>query len=426
MTKAYSYIRMSTPEQLKGDSVRRQLKSTNDYINEMGLELSDIISDHGVSAFKGKNSEFGALSEFLRLAEAGLIEKGSFLIVESLDRLTRQNIFEAISLLHKIIRYGINLVTLIDRRIYSAESIEHNQSDLMIASITMMRAHEESRTKSIRISAVWQNKRNQAKSGGIIRQKIPSWLKYSKDGKSIEVVEERARIINEIFELCRDGWGSYSITKLLNERGIKTWGKSDIWQESYVKKILINRSLIGEYQPYKVFNENQLKKRVADGTALSNYFPVVVDEVLFSEARDSSKKRRNSGKGRKGYNFPNLFSGILRCSVCQSGIRYMDKGAPPKGARYLRCSKSILTRQCSAVSMRYEEIENILVNIIKEINFDIAMNGYEFEHELFLKKSSIIKNKNEIENIGIQITRIIDAIALFSDSIELQMKLRLL
>ena len=382
MAKAYSYIRMSTPEQLKGDSVRRQLKSTNEYINEMGLELTDIISDHGVSAFKGKNAEFGALSEFLRLAETGLIEKGSYLIVESLDRLTRQNVFEAISLLHKIIRYGINVVTLIDKRIYSAESIEQNQSDLMIASITMMRSHEESRTKSVRISAVWQNKRNQAKNGGIIRQKIPSWLRYSNDGNSFEVLDERAKIIKEIFELCRDGWGAYSITKLLNERGIKTWGKSDIWQESYIKKLLTNRSLLGEYQPYKVFNDSQLKKRVADGEVLNKYFPSIIDEVLFNEARDSAQKRRNTGKGRKGYNFPNLFSGILKCSHCGSGIRYMDKGPLPKGGQYLRCSKSILTRQCPANALRYHVVEKILINIIREINFDSAVNGYEYEYDL--------------------------------------------
>jgi len=424
MAKAYSYIRMSTPEQLKGDSVRRQQKATNDYVAEMGLELTDIIRDHGISAFKGKNAEFGELSEFLHLASLGMIEIGSFLIVESLDRLTRQNVFEAISLLNRIIQYGINVVTLIDRRIYSKESLAKNEADLMIASITMMRAHEESRTKSVRISAVWQNKRNQAKNGLIIRQKIPSWLKYSDDGKSYEVIEERAKIIREIFELSRDGWGAYSIAKLINERGMVSWGKSTMWQESYIKKILTNRSLLGEYQPHKVFNENQITKRVADGDVLLNYFPVIVDELLFSEARDSALKRRSSGKRRKGSNFPNLFSGILRCAGCKSGIRYMDKGAAPKGGRYLRCSKSILTRQCSAVSMHYDEIENILVNIIKDINFDMAVNGYEFEHELVLKKSKKIKNIKEVENIGIQINRIIDAIASLSESVELQLKLR--
>ncbi|MCZ8161742.1 MAG: recombinase family protein, partial [Microcystis sp. LE19-196.1B] len=332
---------MSTPEQLKGDSVRRQQKATDDYIREMGWELTDIIQDHGVSAFKGKNVEFGALAHFLRLAELGMVDAGSYLIVESLDRLTRQNVFEAISLLNRIIRLGVNVVTLIDRRVYSKDSVEKNEADLMIASITMMRAHEESRTKSIRLSAAWEQKRKSARSGSVTKQKLPHWLKFSVDGLRIEVIEDRASIIREIFELSRDGWGSYSIAKHLNQKGIETWGRSTMWQESYVKKLLDNRSLLGEYQPFKTFSDASVKQRVPDGEPVSGYYPAVIDEVLYTEARESKFKRRTSGAGRKGLNYPNLFTGTLECGYCGSGMRFIDKGQPPKGAQYLRCSKAV-------------------------------------------------------------------------------------
>lgn len=287
MAKAYSYIRMSTPEQLKGDSVRRQQQATNDYIQDKGLELADIIRDHGVSAFKGKNVEFGALSEFLELATNGQIEAGSFLIVESLDRLTRQNVFDAISLLNRIIRLDVNVVTLTDKRVYSKSSIEENASDLMIASITMMRAHEESQTKSLRLSAAWQQKRKSARDGHITKQRIPLWLTFSSDGKHIEVIEPRAEIIREIFHLSRDGWGAYSIAKEFNRRGIDTWGRSSMWQESYIKKLLHNRSLLGDYQPHLVVSHSYLKKRTPDGKPILGYYPPVVDEVLFEEANES-------------------------------------------------------------------------------------------------------------------------------------------
>jgi len=36
---AYSYIRFSTPEQLKGDSLRRQLEKSQNYADEHGLDL---------------------------------------------------------------------------------------------------------------------------------------------------------------------------------------------------------------------------------------------------------------------------------------------------------------------------------------------------------------------------------------------------
>ena len=292
MPKAYSYIRMSTPEQLKGDSVRRQQKATEDFIRDVGLELTDIIHDHGVSAFKGKNAEFGALSNFLHLAETGVIEVGSYLIVESLDRLTRQNIFEATALLSRIIGLGINVVTLIDRRVYSSETLQRNQMDLMIASITMMRAHEESRTKSVRLSAAWENKRNIARSGLVTKHKLPQWLKYSTDGQKIEVVDDRAKLIRKAFELSRDGWGVYSIAKYFNDKNFPTWGGASIWQESYLKKLLNNRSMLGEYRPYKLLTEKYKKHRIPDGSPILGYYPQVVDSVLFYEAKDSMVKRK--------------------------------------------------------------------------------------------------------------------------------------
>jgi len=408
---------------LKGDSIRRQQKATDDYIREHGLELTDIIQDHGISAFQGKNSEFGALSHFLQLAEAGLIEEGSHLIVESLDRLTRQNVFDATALLNRIIRHGINVVTLIDQRIYSKESIERNQMDLMIASITMMRAHEESRTKSVRLAAAWENKRKSARNGQITKQKIPHWLAYSKDGKEIQLIEERAQLINKVFELSRDGWGVYSIAKDLNDQRIPTWGRSSIWQESYLKKLLHNRALLGEYQPYKLFTDPR-KRRVADGPAIRDYYPKVIDEVLFVDAQESIEKRRISGKGRKGANFPNLFTGILKCAHCGTGIRYIDKGSLPKGGQYLRCSRAVLTRECGAENMRYSIVEKQLINMLREVNYNTIMNGLGWEAEINQLKSIRLKNEKRLDELNIEATRIADAIAIMPDSKDLLNKLR--
>jgi len=54
--KAYSYIRFSTPEQLKGDSLCRQLEASRAYAKQHGLVLDENLRDIGVSAFKGKNA----------------------------------------------------------------------------------------------------------------------------------------------------------------------------------------------------------------------------------------------------------------------------------------------------------------------------------------------------------------------------------
>src|ERR1700722_1086131 len=82
--KAYSYIRMSTPEQLKGDSLRRQLARTREYAERNDLDLIESFDDIGISGFLGKNAELGALSRFKALVDEGEIAAGSYLIVESM------------------------------------------------------------------------------------------------------------------------------------------------------------------------------------------------------------------------------------------------------------------------------------------------------------------------------------------------------
>jgi DNA invertase Pin-like site-specific DNA recombinase len=55
MPTAYSYVRFSTPEQSKGDSLRRQQALSEAYALENGLTLDTTLTFHdlGVSAYRG-------------------------------------------------------------------------------------------------------------------------------------------------------------------------------------------------------------------------------------------------------------------------------------------------------------------------------------------------------------------------------------
>ena len=82
MTKAYSYIRMSTLQQAKGASLSRQLEATKKFAEKQSWELITSFHDIGVSAYRGNNANEGALGQFIVACEQGRVEKGSFLIVE--------------------------------------------------------------------------------------------------------------------------------------------------------------------------------------------------------------------------------------------------------------------------------------------------------------------------------------------------------
>src|SRR6516165_8686549 len=92
---AYSYIRFSHPDQAKGDSLRRQTELRDAWLarNGVTLDASLTLEDKGVSGYTGEhrdNPDRHALATFMALVKKGRIVPDSYLIVESLDRLSRE------------------------------------------------------------------------------------------------------------------------------------------------------------------------------------------------------------------------------------------------------------------------------------------------------------------------------------------------
>src|SRR6266566_5250023 len=119
--RAYSYIRFSTPEQAMGDSRRRQTEAAEKYATAHELVLDDKLTFHdlGVSAYKGANVETGQLGAFLEAVRTGLVKEGSYLLVESLDRISRKKARHAVRVLESLCDSGITVVTLSDGQEYT-------------------------------------------------------------------------------------------------------------------------------------------------------------------------------------------------------------------------------------------------------------------------------------------------------------------
>jgi DNA invertase Pin-like site-specific DNA recombinase len=121
--KVYSYLRFSTDIQSHGDSIRRQTQLARDYCDTNGLELDESLTFHdlGVSAFKGANAATGKLGLFLKSIEQGKVTQGDILLIESIDRLSRSAITDALTLFIRILQSGVHIVTLMDRRVYTKD-----------------------------------------------------------------------------------------------------------------------------------------------------------------------------------------------------------------------------------------------------------------------------------------------------------------
>lgn len=368
---AYSYIRMSTDLQLKGDSRRRQLDGSTAYAAKHGLTLATEaqLVDIGISAFKGANVKGGALGKFLEGVEAGQIERGSFLLVESLDRLSRQEVPKSLKLFLSIIEAGITIVTLGDGRVYAPDKT--NETELITSLVIMGRAHEESVTKSQRVAAAWANKRAQVGTQPLTA-KCPAWLQLSPDRKRYEKIPDRVKVVRSIFEDAVSGIGTYTITRRLNTRGINSFGGSKGWQNGYVSKILTNRAVIGEFQPRKRLPNG---RRVPVGDPITNYFPPIVEAELFYRAQSARAERRAAGRGRKGMYVTNLFSGITTCYRCGSHMIFENKGPPPRGGTFLVCDGARRGMGCDATRWRYKDFETSFLAFVEELDLEIILNS---------------------------------------------------
>jgi DNA invertase Pin-like site-specific DNA recombinase len=399
--RAFSYLRISTPEQSRGHGVQRQLEASRAYAEKHGLDLQegDQLKDLGISAFRGANLTEGVLGRFLDAARAGKVEPGSTLIIESLDRLSRQAVRKSLSLFLAIIDSGITIATLADGRTYAPDKTE--TVELITSLVILSRANEESTTKSQRVSAAWANKRRQAGTKPLTAI-CPAWLRLSGDRTRYKVIEDRAALVRRIFEESASGIGNYSILRRLNEARIPHFGKSDGWHFSYIAKILKNRAAIGEFQPHRLIDG----VRRPDGDPIRNYFPAVVDEELFYRAQLGLSRRRSGGAGRRGAFVSNLFSKLgPTCAYCRSRMKFENKGPPPKGATFLVCEGARRGLSCKIARWRYDHFEASFLAFVRELDLEQVVRGEDEARKRSAMEEKLVALRGELASVGAQMDR---------------------
>lgn len=221
MPKAYSYSRYSNATQGEGDSLRRQLKGCFDWATRHGLELDTSHRDTGVSGFTGVNRIRGALGSFLAKVETGEIERGSYLLVDSLDRLSRENETRVLNLLTNLTLAGIKVVNVAEDHVLDETA---DMVDYMRVLIHAARSHSESVEKSRKIGEAHEESKRRAREEGHRWHKSgPRWLQGRVIGEGrqryveFDEIEDRVRVVKKIFGLIEDGLGTSAIAIRLND-----------------------------------------------------------------------------------------------------------------------------------------------------------------------------------------------------------------
>lgn len=336
-----SYTRFSTLAQSKGQSLRRQEEKAEQWAAKNGMVLDDRLRlrDLGVSAWSGANAETGALAGLLTALRKGKIAKGTILLIEAMDRLTRQGLDEAIPLFLELLKGGIEIVTLQDEQRYTKETLK-DQGKFILAIIYLSGGNRESEIKSERIRDAYEANRKQGKSQ--IFGSAPGWLTRIDKFHPWELHPEKAAVVRKVFEMVAAGYGSTAIAHVANQEGwviptrLAKERELKGWTATMAGKLVRSRSAIGEHEHRNRTREANKAHWEGEsrGVVIKDYYPAVVDEELFYQAQAAIDRRRKP-QGRDQW-YLNIWSGMICCGSCGGGVwRKTDEKTKTQGQ--LRC-----------------------------------------------------------------------------------------
>lgn len=404
MIRAFSYLRFSSPEQAQGDSARRQSDLAAAYAARHGLELDEKLTfkDLGVSAFRGRNAADGRLGDFLEAVKAGVVPQGSHLLVESLDRISRQAVLPALDTLRALVGSGITVVTLSDGAVYTKEKIETEFVKLMAALLTFARANEESVMKGTRVRAAWDRKKREAASKPLTSN-CPAWLCLKADRSAYEIIPGRDAVVRRVFEMAASGMGGHTIAATFNAEGIAPFGDGrrkpgTHWHRSYVVKILASDAPLGTYVPHSGHYVNGRLVRTPWAPVLG-YYPAVVDEETVRRARLVTGPGENPKRGRHATAaLRNILAGLGRCPLCAGTMTRVSKGSGVKaGKPYLVCAKAKAGAGCTYRAVALDNVEIALRTRADELVFKPTLADQDPEADLLMEERADLARR--IDNV---------------------------
>lgn len=339
---AYAYSRFSSIQQADGDSKRRQESLARAWPDYVKYKI-EYLHDAGISAYSGKNRTIGQFGVFLASLRAGQLGTKPVLLVENLDRISREELETAQSLFLEIVGLGATIITLHNGKRYAKGM---GLVDIITALVEMDVAHQHSAKLSMRVKAAVDARK---KSGAIIhnRSNAPSWLKLDAKRTTFEPIPERVAVVKRMFEMAAKGMGPEAIARVLNTERVDTWSprksKHRAWRGTAVGNILFGRTVLGEFEGREAY-----------------FGGPVVSPELWAKVNDRTRKEAQ-GRGKGVVTEDNLFCGLVVSGVDgskmilrKSGVRHRKTGEYSWHS-YLVSNETIAGRSVHRIKYRLVE-----------------------------------------------------------------------
>ncbi|MDP2502886.1 hypothetical protein BCT47_21605 [Vibrio splendidus] len=378
----YAYKRLSDVQQGKNNrsGIFRQSKCINEYIegitkNGYSINLVELENDIGRSAYHGKhitkNANFGA---FLEEIKKGNIPHGSWLLVEDVDRLTRQHFMTAVeTTINPILAAGIEIHVLSTEQVFKGELNLSQQVDLLVK---VDSANLYTKRLSKRTKGHWDKTFSDIRDGKRVNiQSRPLWLSWDKE-KGEFFLNEKAPCIGHIFEMYIAGTGYRGIADALNRSGVPSL-KNRTWQIAPIKRILKDPSTYGRLE------------YINRGLFVDEYFPAVVPKETFDTVQVLMQKKGSSRVRTSLLEKDNTLQGLAYCE-CGSPM-YHKINSPkkhPRGGHYIQtvtsfrlcCTGKNNGNGCNKRDLYYPIVKEVLITSSDTFNTNKAKHHEIIDH----------------------------------------------
>lgn len=391
-----SYIRWSTLDQGNSDrsSEFRQNSDITEFAARHDITIASRLVDNGKSAYTGKNLTDGELGKLTKQIHTGVIDATStVLIVEELDRLSRQPPATMIAWMQPLLALGLTICIAKTGRIIDQRMMNEDISGFFMLIFEQFTSHDFGRKQQGKGNAAWEKRRIAAAETGTLTARIRGrgWLQWNPAKKAFDVIEERAAIIREMLALAESGYGKATIAKIFNERAatdsryapFSTSKKKSpkAWTATAIKRIVHDRAVCGYVQFNKAPRNHDVKIPIGEPVKI---YPAIIDEDQWARVNDAKAKAAATSQGR-GRAVSNLFGPLAKCGECGGTMQPLGSSrwvTRKNGERtqhyFIYCNTAKMTRGVGCSNQRgwpYSKVERPLIDKI----LTLALDDQHFE-----------------------------------------------
>lgn len=303
MKRAVAYARYSTDKQYD-TSIEKQLEDIKKYCEEKGYVLVKQYVDKAESAAKEDRPAF---RQMLQDARKGLFD---VVVVHKLNRFARDRYLSVVTA-HELKKYNVTVESVL-------EPIGDDPVGQLLWGI-LDAVNEFERLNTIQ--EVKMKMRPLAQKGYWMGGRVPYGFKVvkvkdevGKTHSKLEISEEEAHVVREIFELFLQGYTFKRIAEKLNEKGYTNRGKK--WTFSIISEIIRNPRYAGMHFWGRGTKKNH---RIMREDVILVEGPAIIDKETWKRTQERLKKYVQSRNRKYDY----LLTGLVFCEC----------GAPMHGSK---------------------------------------------------------------------------------------------